>query len=273
MIPHAYVLHANKLVVLWSPKCACTAVVEWFLHIAQIQTSARNKRWWLAENGYLYTYRQTRHLVEDLGYTSVQFTRDPYSRSVSAFVSKFCVYKGKPLTQIDDLEPFSKKFIQSYEAEQDDNAVLFRGLSFIAYLQHVQRLMEEHNVIDRHWDTQLPRDVAFRLKPDYIVRTEHFETDLQYVNSSLGFPDYIPEKRNATAWPEGFSVVEGDEAATNSLSILRNKKILQNDNLLNKTSMKLIRDIYQEDFLFFAYPMKKKNFLGSFFLNALKSVL
>jgi len=267
MFYNAYVSHQLQLVVLWSPKCACTSAVEWFFSLAPLNYDGveKVKRRWLAHNGYLYNYIQAIHLVEDLGYKSVQFTRDPYTRSISAYLNKFCVYRNKPLTKFHELEPFAKNFIRSFNSIRNVEPTEFIGISFFEYLKHVKHLMNNHNAIDQHWDSQLPRYVPNRIKPDAIVRQENFESDLEYANGKLSLNGFIPDKKNVTSWPDDFQFVSSNEGNTNSLLIIQGKKRLKNENLLNKRTIQLINEIYNEDFNFFKYPYKNKGIIERFF--------
>jgi hypothetical protein len=118
MSGNSYISHKHKLVIFWSPKCACTAVVDWFFNIQGFDDRPQ-KRNWLAESGYLYSYKQAMHLVNDLEYKSVQFTRDPYGRAVSAYLNKFYIYQNKPLTEFKQLESFSQELVSAYNKKND----------------------------------------------------------------------------------------------------------------------------------------------------------
>ena len=252
MAGNSYVSHKHRLVVFWSPKCACTAVVDWFCKIHGL-SDIPQKRKWLVDNGYLYNYRQSLHLVNDLGYKSVQFTRDPYGRAVSAFLNKFYIYQNKPLVEMKQLEMFSREFVTSYNSHINSVKNVFLGFSFIEYLQFVEYLMTKRNVINHHWDTQLPRDVESRTRPTYIVKQESFNDDLGKVNTELCFESYVPQKKNKTDAPSGFINSIDDLANQNSLELIDQKIFVRKVNLLNNEAKILIEKIYAEDFSFFGY--------------------
>lgn len=266
---NAYVSHSKKLVVFWSPKCACTAVVDWFFTIENLSSTFLDKRGWLAANGFLYTYEQARHLVEDLGYDSIQFTRNPYSRAASAFLSKFCIYRQKGLSRLEDLELFARRFVAGFNERRNLDPTKYFGMSFLDYLNHVKYLIEKQNIINPHWDTQLPRNLEFRIKPCFFIRQERFDQDLKHVNEKLGIKNYIPGKSNATAWPDDFEPVDTDEASTNTLDILKEKKRIRESNLLNIASRRIIEDIYAEDFSFFGYSRCSRDGKTSSLLQSL----
>lgn len=254
MAGNAYVSHQHRLVAFWSPKCACTSVVDWFFAVNGFADRSE-KRKWLAENGFLYNYRQARHLVLDLDYRSVQFTRDPHGRAISAYLNKFYIYKNKPLRELNSLEDFSQKFINSYNSYKGMSTHTLHGLSFIDYLEFVEYLISKNKVINHHWDTQLPRDVSVRTKPSYFVKQENFGEDLTKVNSAFGFESFIPRNKNKTEYPANYVNSEDDLADRNSLELLKKGIFLRKNNLLNEHTKLLIRNIYAEDFEFFNYPV------------------
>ncbi len=256
MAGHSYVSHKHKLVVLWSPKCACTSVVDWLFHIEGIPDTL-HKRKWLYEHGYLYSYLQSRHLAEDLGYCSIHFVRNPYSRAVSAFLNKFFIYYGSRIVDFSRLEHFSQLFINGHNEANNLEPDVFHGISFVQYLEHVERLMMSQEVINLHWDSQLPRELAFRIIPDYVVKQETFSDDLLAVGRGLKLPSYTAQNLNKTTYPEDFTKSSFDEAGTNSLTLLENTALVNQDNLLNESTRAKIYQLYEEDFTFFNYSREE----------------
>ena len=62
MSGNAYVSHPQKIIVFWSPKCACTSVVTWFCKtLLEEEEISGDARGWLLRNGLAYNYFQCRY--------------------------------------------------------------------------------------------------------------------------------------------------------------------------------------------------------------------
>lgn len=226
----------------------------WFVKSSKIKVpKGINKREWLKQTGYYYNYVDAFQLVENSGYHPIQFTRNPGSRAVSAYLNKFVIYKNQPITAYTDLERFARVFISSFNKNRGTEAEIYNGLSFVDYLLHVKYCMKESNVINHHWDAQLPRDVDFRIKPQFVVHVESLEDDIRKVNQAFDLKDYIPRKHNATVIPGGFNRGDGDLSQVNSLDLIDRKIIPAQKSLLVGDALDLVHEIYEEDYKFFSY--------------------
>ena len=104
-----------------------------------------------------------------------------------------------------DLEGFSQGFIREFNRARNLDVHSYGGLTFIDYLSTIRELMSTKTVINPHWDTQLPRNVNFRLIPDYIVKQESFTEDIMGVNQALSLPNVVPRKSNVSQSPPDFN--------------------------------------------------------------------
>ena len=89
MRPQPLIDPSNKLVLLWAPKCACTATTIWFYGVAGLRDEAYAYDHWphryrLKVYNHSDMWRQGS--TDDLsGYRIVRIIRDPYQRAVSSF--------------------------------------------------------------------------------------------------------------------------------------------------------------------------------------------
>lgn len=268
MSGNAFVDHYRKLVVFWSPKCACTAVASWFengvLSTNPCLKNIRNKksinsRKWLIDNGYLYNYIQAWHLIKEFNYYSVQFTRHPASRLVSAYINKFVTYQGKSLSSLEHLEPFSRKVVRQIYLAKGWEIDNYRGIRFIDLIEYLEEKMiripksvSGESLLDPHWDTQLPRRYETCVeKADFIVHQESFDLDLKSLNTNLSI-NFIPKKENSSKFISS-EEYEGllSEKFSSEINDLDVK--LKPDNFLDIDILQRLKTIYKIDYEYFKY--------------------
>jgi hypothetical protein len=248
----AYVCHERKLVVFWSPKAACTAVVRWFVHnILQNQQVDRDRRGWLISNSYQCSWEEAYLLVQN-SYKSVLFTRAPVSRIVSAFIDKFYVHGGLQLLSYDQLEIFSQQLLHKVYPGKNEDQIISAGLSFTQFIDAVQAQVDMGVRPNSHWDSQFPceneRHGESIPKFDYVVRQESFSQDLVLVNKALGLNDYFPERVNASKFPMHYKVVDGFLGEFKTHQLHAQNIHLKVNNLINDELLLRINRLYQEDF-------------------------
>ena len=247
----SFVSHSHKLIVFWSPKCACTSMCDWFCKLEgipdeQIRTASTkfSKRDWLKANKYEYSYRQARLLIENYRYRSVQFTRNPYTRAASAFINKFyyrvsAEHKNEAaLTRYELLEVQAQCFIRLLNESKKLELWHYNGISFVEFLNFVQQQLRLSKALDHHWDTQLPRSMKFKLHPNFLVRQENFANDLEKLNSYLNIDNYLPQVLNKTVYPMEFGSSDSDLSGSNMLDLLSRKIAINKANLLNEKIQK-----------------------------------
>ena len=158
----AFVSHERKLIAIWSQKCASSTVSYWFVKAVVGRGCPQQRQTdWLARHGCRITYDEARLLAVDRGYRSVQFTRHSTSRAISAYLNKFYVHKGRSLDSFDKLQSMAKALIK-FSNRGRPHATTFEGISFDRFLSTVREMKRAKEVIDPHWDTQLP-DSGFRI--------------------------------------------------------------------------------------------------------------
>ncbi|MGR5342248.1 sulfotransferase family 2 domain-containing protein [Vibrio astriarenae] len=244
---NAYVDHDNKIVLFWSPKCACSSTVSIFCDNILGGVAKGKKRTWLKNNGYHIHPTQIEKALGYVfcGYKSVAVVRNPYSRIVSSYINKFYFYQGNGISSFECLERFSKNL---YHYCNKGNLENYQGLSFELFLDEILGRKKKGRTLDPHWDTQMSESIISDISFDYIVKCESFELDMKYFCDSEGF-EFKPLPRvNETNYPSDFSKSSLYFGCISSVDILSDKIALGKDNLLSCKTVKLINEIYQVDF-------------------------
>ena len=250
----AYISHKNKLIVFWSPKCASSAIFKWFSYsFVNYQISRRM----LSKLGYSSSGIDAQKYIINDKYTSVFVTRNPYTRIVSSFLNKFYVKNLKPILLYDQLEPFARLFIDQYNHFNNlPNKAL--DLNFFEFLRYLKYCLDNKIHVDHHWDTQVPRNPIFCIKPDFILKQENLRYDLIKLNNFLGIDNFIPDLINITSYNEKYSESAKILSKKSTLHCHENRIALNYNNLLSSDCCNLILNIFKKDFLFFDYPLSKK---------------
>lgn len=218
----AYVDHQKKLLVLWSPKSACTAVAIWFafglLGVSQaaLRKSGLDMRDFLIEKGHhladqmIIPYLDT---TSSLGadYHVVAFTREPFARALSCYVNQFVHYYGRRLTAFDDLRGFAQHFYcEVHGVDTAEARASYRGLSFHEFLEHIEARVASRGTreprLNIHFNTQVPFSLADTgVHVDTVYDVAHSDAAFAELNRRYG-GSFIPGRPNSS--PHGSS--EGD---------------------------------------------------------------
>ena len=170
MTRQAYSLDAQKVMVFWSPKVACTSIANaigqsvFGMDPAALQGSGRGMRGWLNENGVQLTSDAAVARCRDGGYVSIALLRDPYDRLVSAYLNKFAKYHATVIDDPSKMESFARSFYltEILPAQRAAGLALdpYPGLSFRAFVTAVCARIETRGkaepALDHHWNTQVP---------------------------------------------------------------------------------------------------------------------
>jgi len=250
----AYISHEHRFVALWSPKCASTSVANWFINgfVSNCYDKSKFTRKMLHSEGYTCDANEAQWYCFSKGYTSAFYSRNPYSRSVSAFLNKFYVKHQKVISSFEKLEPFARDFINDYNSYRVYDSTNY-NISFIQYLEFVSYLILEKKSIDHHWDRQVPRFDGFKLVPDFIVKQESFDQDIKNLNAYFDLPDFVTIKRNSTTYSNDYILSDSDFSHASNFECRKQKIALKYNNLINSQSASLIKRIYSIDFEYFKY--------------------
>lgn len=196
MTRNAYVLHDLKLVIFWTPKAACTSIVNHlvydvlnvsdfeddlrrhflgsslFGHIKKILImyglrkpphGLKDPRFWLSLNGFNYSGAEALNLATS-GYHSIALIRDPYDRLVSAFWNKFVYRNGvkRHISNFEDMESFAYNFYLQVR-ERNPGKIrydAYDGITFREFIMFVCDTLDDpstpDDALNHHWNTQIP---------------------------------------------------------------------------------------------------------------------
>lgn len=217
----AFVSHEHRLIIYWSPKCACTSLAHWMACglLGMRDLRPGEVMGWLVSNGYAVRGREFAEAPP--AYHSVAFTREPFSRAVSAYANKFVV-KGNALRELgspkpsDFLQRFAFKLHQEIARESSSGQTSVNGISFLQFLGHINRKTATRGtrepVLNRHWNTQ----VSFwwvrqgrGVEETYDIG--QFDHGIRALNERFGI-EYWPRKANPTRYSDSGQFV-GDIGA------------------------------------------------------------
>lgn len=201
MTRQAYSLDAQKVMVFWSPKVACTSIANAIgksvlrVDPAALKGSGRGMRGWLGDNGVQLTSAAAVQRCRDDGYVSIALLRDPYDRLVSAYLNKFCEYKATVIDDPSKMESFARRFYETEILPLQRTAGMvvapYPGLSFRTFVNAVCARVETRGKaepkLDHHWNTQVPfsfRKLRFTYDHAYTLdRTDAFFARLSELTS------------------------------------------------------------------------------------------
>jgi hypothetical protein len=254
-----YVIESQKLVVGWSPKCACTAVCDWVVNgIIKPARLDKKQRVYLRENHFLRSPKEATAFILDRGFKSVFFVRNPATRLASGFIDKFVCRTGQPLRYPDNVEKFAiNTVIDLYHSQNYSGD--YKGLSFVDLITYIDFCLKEKRYLDSHWKPQVS-GLSLRLKKHivlgqcFVVKQESFQHDLKNVNYALGI-SYLPSAMNVTQFPTAWDVLpeNADYSAVSDKLIVENKASILKQHLLTNQTKSAIARIYRQDFKLFSY--------------------
>ncbi|MEP3295039.1 sulfotransferase family 2 domain-containing protein [Tateyamaria sp.] len=242
-----YIHIPKKVVFFWSQKAACTSLFHF------LEDSLDDPK---TENHYFHlnsqSYKQCMHAIKKKRFRSVILARHPMSRSVSAYLNKFCQYKGQVLRTRADLEPFAQKlhdlFCEDHGCDNDHNRMTYvQFLDTIALMRSRQHISEFP--INGHWETQVPQFLLEKgLKYDDILHVENLDAELGSLANALGM-NYRSRQLNKTdislrARPEALIDVPACQVPEHDFS---------HSNFITPATLRRVNNIYAVDFKAFGY--------------------
>ena len=270
--------------ILWAEKCACTSLVYWIDHNFEELSECTDKpRAYLGKEGYgNYNFIDAEELLLNkvpIDHLIVSY-RDPIKRMTSSFVNKFLIRGERGLVLPENtkqLQKFSRNFLETFIAlpskKQDESESEGRKIKRINYTKAIKKLSLKkfiltisHPTIDRnnlngHFSPQLINEKQWDLyariakysKAVYPLRVENFNQDLERINQSMGFDNFLPEKKNSTRLPsEEWTFSEQAEASIFNLAELCNMKTVPKGESLQQLlkSKSNLRNKFQDTFKF-----------------------
>jgi len=138
-----WVNNEKKIILIWSPKCACTTLHYGFIRNLCEITVEKDPRILAVENKY--TEKDYSKIPKN--YFIYWGIRNPFDRIVSCYFNKFILYNGKRLNE-NNLEVFSQRILNQIGVD-------YNNITFNEFLYGIQELMSKNVKIDHHFDTQI----------------------------------------------------------------------------------------------------------------------
>ena len=257
----AYVDHDRKLIVCWAPKCACTSVVNWFMHgLLGLDNQEwrvdkiRGKRPWLVKKGYRLGPAEVISCI-DQGYYSVAFTLDPFERAVSAYINQFVVSRSNHRVDFKDLHGISQRlYLKIKNVSENEARQTYEGITFNEYLTSVATaiLRRGHRdaKLDIHWNTQVPFNwTEHHLKSVRRWDIKEFDQGILELNHHFGCT-YMPEKSNITVFDSTYEPAAPDLSSRQLASL---DKPPSRESFDNETTRELVKIAYGFDYEMLGY--------------------
>jgi len=198
-----------NVVYIENSKVACTKIKKILLSldnwprtaddILEKEVHIHNKKFTGLIGPEELTYRGVHRVVSDPKFFRFAFVRNPYDRTLSAYVDKILAPQ-RDVTKRNYI-PVAQKIKASFIGGEykninlDDNPVSFE--EFVSYISR-----QKPYLMDRHWLHQHITLWHPHAKFDFLGRLENFTADFRFVLSSVGAPaelvDSVKEKANAS---------------------------------------------------------------------------
>lgn len=274
-----YYIPSRKLVAAWSPKCACSSLVQWLHHlISQHDTNIPSMkdldpRMFLSLNGYDFSNMlNALPLLSEKNASLLVLTRDPVNRMRSCYINKFLKYAANDLTTVDSLEPFSRQFLLTMASKNvkcasvpsaqlcvnEDGTFDFSLSAFLGIVGPHEYTARIH---DHHFMPQLSTKSEFQLlkKLDEvstyssIIRTEDFSSCLDSVNERFDMV-FKPGMTNETRFGDDWKLSDDPASMELSNRELISAKVVPSKNCVRKYCKDhLLMEGFKFDFLYFGY--------------------
>ena len=166
-----YINTEKKIILIWSPKVACTTLHKWFVEdISNIKLDI-DPRITAAKRNFI---RKIDNYNNFKDYNIYFFIRNPIFRCISCFINKFVkYYDGRSLKNLESLEGFSIDLIRNYNPELIRN---YKGITFNEFLNAID--IKSINLKDNQVNIKNFKNSFDRIKKIY-------ETDFKYLRQYL----------------------------------------------------------------------------------------
>jgi hypothetical protein len=240
--PFPLVSKDKNLIVLWSPKSACTTAYVWFSHISGFTQDVRDYAGWPHRHRVEH-YQKSAMFADSMqsgmeGAKALRIIREPYSRAVS-------IYRHSIQTFFADDE-LARYANGKYSAAE--------GFSFETFLDMVSKL--DMNSVDIHFRPQFhPYEAEHQVHKVINISKQNFFTELNAFEAEMGWPvtnfdelnwlHHLEGKRKASQKP-----LEGDSFYTQPFSRQEAKSgyFPSYAQLLTPEAKAMIEEVYKRDF-------------------------
>ena len=209
--------HPNsKVVIGWTPKCACTVILKMFLdHCGLLETA-------LNYDGWVHNYRE-RFLepcpIDLNNILRIKFIRNPYSRAVSSYLT-VCRFR-KDFPMLKDIE----------------------HLSFETFLEYLVSP-------DVQWDFHYIQQFKKGEKYDEVIRIENIDHRMTEINLKYGLNLNwkFTSSHHILKHPNIDNGYQGNIDYYKNFDLIGSYK-----EFYNETNRKFVETVYASDFLHYGY--------------------
>lgn len=262
MTRQAYIDRDRNLLIFWSPKCACSAIVKWWYHNIVGETLAAKglplslERRWLHQHGYQVPYTAFKRI--DFGqFLKIAVCRHPFDRAVSGYIDKFVGRNKRKVDRYETLDGFAADFWRDVRGVSPEDApARYDGLSFLEFLRAIETRIAERGegepVLNPHWNTQAPFSLNGATY-DRICDVSDLEEVFADLNARFGF-SHLPPVIRTTDYGDFDGAALWD---VSSLDLARSARPLNRENFRSPETEAIIRNAYDIDFRTFGYDSMK----------------
>lgn len=247
-----YIDRTHGAVFFWSQKAACTTLFEM---LADNMAERPQKK--LHFHLHSAPGHRCREAISRHGLTSVILARHPASRAISAYLNKFCVYRGRRLESRRQLEPFAQELHDTHvraaggSPDTDDP----NTITFEQFLDTVARMRAEAEKpwlpINGHWETQVPPHwVEEGFRYDEVVHVERLTEELSALTDRLGMTWRPRAMNRSPVSPRPHDGYLGDVPAHDVARVAFGPA-----NFLSEATLERIGRIYAGDYRTFGYAL------------------
>lgn len=230
----------KRMMVVWSPKSACTTVFVWFANVIGKVHELKGHKWPHEYRREVY-YKSDLHLrglehpLRD--YRMVRIIRDPYSRAAS-------IYRHALKTRLDE------EGLKAASPPLDRRT----GFSFLQFLDYVESLkLDSANV---HIRPQF-HPVEAELRPEFVINISRQDlfAELHGVEEAFGLPrtdfrslEWLHREADRKAKPGAFDGEEADAVPFDTSAARGLKPWPTYEQLLTPRARARIEKLYARDF-------------------------
>lgn len=247
-------------IIFWSQKSACTVLVKWFFfHIGKIEDALKYSKWIHKYENQVF--KNTEKYLEDVekairegNKPAFKFVRDPYKRAVSSFLMLFGGHVKK------NPGNFANTMWSKLGTFHEIENILPSGISFKMYLEYLKYSLDRQEYVNGHFARQYTNDEEKIIQKYYKI--EQLKDHLDALTIEYGLieaPDTVFDSthhKNYTKCNENVS----DTIFNLNSGLL--KQTPSYEYFYSPTTIKLVEDIFADDFKHYGYPkdMLEKNF-------------
>jgi hypothetical protein len=230
---------AHGFIFAYVPKVACTNWKSVLRHMAGHADYLDNRLAHDKQNGglrYLDLTGPDSALLTDSGIRKYAFVRNPYSRTLSAYLNK--IESNLPLSEVKPDETFWVKVTRNIEDHRvrNVNHTNHPSVDFETFLLWLCNSKSQYRG-DEHWQKQSVLlhwpDIRF----DFVGRFENLAADSRIILDAMGCEIAFPTQKEVN-----FSPTEADNRL---------------ENYLTKRAASLISEYFADDFANFGYATKE----------------